>query len=975
MRLCFSLLLLAAALPAQTLTSVTVAPGNVVLYTGETQQYTATCHYSDHADDDCTLAGGVTWKVPAPAIGSITSGGLFTPSPKTADASGYIEAWISGSAIYGYSYLWVKKDGETITSVTVAPGASTVPAGVTFWASAYFRPGPSSTTMSRWVTWSSSNAAVATVDWEGHVTAVAAGTATITASAHGVTGSFALTVTAATPNPSPKTWYVRPDGGSRYDATSNPTGRCDGLHDAADPGSGTNQPCAFGGWKWLWIPALNTGGVKWAISGGDTVILRQNPNGVGNGVPGPCNNGEYDCGYDAGAATWADYYSYGVVGCAKQLSECKNPTIPSGTASQHTRILGENYASCTSKGAKTTLYGTAYTNTVLNLSGASYVDVECIGVSDRSGCSTTPTGGFICQTGVDNWAIQGILVNPTTTNLSLVDVDIHGLRSSGWIGLAGDGISLNRVRFAGNHLAGMNLDPGGSYVQGGGMTASNLLVEWNGCGEEYPVVHALPYANCADQSHAGYGDGIGSADTGGAWSFDKSIFRYNTQDGLDLLHALLPGTTFSVTNSLSYGNMGQQFKLGIGSDVVFRNNQQIGSCRRMAAAMTGTPTGYNQFLSDFCRAGGTALAIYLSAHSTYKIQNNSMVGGNIALELECSGPYGGQTTGDCTGAKIYLQNNIMRGYAWTSSEHPLTTGVYMGNGATLGPIFSGVRDHNLFYNLKTGLQTDCPSSYTGESCADPKFVSAMTDAAWTSDYDQTRWDGMDLRLQEDSPAINTGATIAAVTTDGRGVLRPQGVGYDIGAVEFSTADNAPTFDTPSPLARGVTNTAYSVALSLTGDPPVACSLSSGAFPSGLSVSSGCVISGTIGSGVAAGTYTVTIAASNGAGTTEQVYQIPVDAAPTITTHSVPPGVQNVAYSQTLSASGAGTITWDLAAGTLPTGLSLSSGGVLSGTPTALGSSSVTVRATNSAGSTTQDLTVAVIALPSTSYRTGTFTGR
>ena len=51
------------------------------------------------------------------------------------------------------------------------------------------------------------------------------------------------------------------------------------------------------------------------------------------------------------------------------------------------------------------------------------------------------------------------------------------------------------------------------------------------------------------------------------------------------------------------------------------------------------------------------------------------------------------------------------------------------------------------------------------------------------------------------------------------------------------------------------------------------------------------------------------------------------------------GVQYVRYSSSLVASGGITpYTWALASGTLPAGLTLSSSGVISGTPTAAGTS-------------------------------------
>ena len=67
-----------------------------------------------------------------------------------------------------------------------------------------------------------------------------------------------------------------------------------------------------------------------------------------------------------------------------------------------------------------------------------------------------------------------------------------------------------------------------------------------------------------------------------------------------------------------------------------------------------------------------------------------------------------------------------------------------------------------------------------------------------------------------------------------------------------------------------------------------------------------------------------------------------------TTSPLPTGTVGVAYSQTLAAGG-GTepYTWAISAGSLPAGLSLSSGGVLSGTPTAATTASFTVQATGS----------------------------
>src|SRR5262249_10843973 len=77
---------------------------------------------------------------------------------------------------------------------------------------------------------------------------------------------------------------------------------------------------------------------------------------------------------------------------------------------------------------------------------------------------------------------------------------------------------------------------------------------------------------------------------------------------------------------------------------------------------------------------------------------------------------------------------------------------------------------------------------------------------------------------------------------------------------------------------------------------------------------------------------------------------------TITTTALPGARVGVAYSATLTATG-GTppYTWSIASGTLPAGLTLTSAGVISGTPTAIGTSSFTVKVTAGAQNVTQAL--------------------
>lgn len=91
----------------------------------------------------------------------------------------------------------------------------------------------------------------------------------------------------------------------------------------------------------------------------------------------------------------------------------------------------------------------------------------------------------------------------------------------------------------------------------------------------------------------------------------------------------------------------------------------------------------------------------------------------------------------------------------------------------------------------------------------------------------------------------------------------------------------------------------------------------------------------------------------------------VITAPTITTADtdLPDGTVGTEYKQTLTATGS-NITWNLASGsTLPDGLSLSEGGVLSGIPTAANTYTFTVTATNDAGSDSKEFTLTIGVAP------------
>jgi hypothetical protein len=103
----------------------------------------------------------------------------------------------------------------------------------------------------------------------------------------------------------------------------------------------------------------------------------------------------------------------------------------------------------------------------------------------------------------------------------------------------------------------------------------------------------------------------------------------------------------------------------------------------------------------------------------------------------------------------------------------------------------------------------------------------------------------------------------------------------------------------------------------------------------------------------AGTYTVTCSVSDGkpGGTASRSAILTVTEPTTplsITTTSLTSGTVGVSYATNLSATGGKTpYTWSIISGSLPSGLSLSTGGLISGTPTTAGTYSFTVQVRDS----------------------------
>jgi hypothetical protein len=176
--------------------------------------------------------------------------------------------------------------------------------------------------------------------------------------------------------------------------------------------------------------------------------------------------------------------------------------------------------------------------------------------------------------------------------------------------------------------------------------------------------------------------------------------------------------------------------------------------------------------------------------------------------------------------------------------------------------------------------------------------------------------------------------------------------------------------TTTSLPAGTVGQAYSRAVQASGGTgSLTWNISAGALPAGLNINP---TTGTIaGTPTAAGTSSFTVRVQDTGGQSDtQALSITINTTPpppnppAITTTALSAGTQDLPYNQPVQATGGtGALTWSLVAGagTLPAGLNLNSTtGAISGTPTAAGTSSFTVRVQDAGGlSDTQALSITI----------------
>lgn len=319
----------------------------------------------------------------------------------------------------------------------------------------------------------------------------------------------------------------------------------------------------------------------------------------------------------------------------------------------------------------------------------------------------------------------------------------------------------------------------------------------------------------------------------------------------------------------------------------------------------------------------------------------------------------------------------MRNCTWWSTTDSLV--VIAGSTTTITNCYAGrsVGTQQVYSNASTPTGSYNASSDTTATARFP--TGSINSVAGSAVFENPA--AGDFRLKAGAALIDVGTTISGLTTDIIGTTRPQGAAYDIGAFEYASGGPPPTppsgTTTITDVAPGATSALVTYSYSAGDATGFEYRVNGGAAAS--IGASPATVSGL----TASTTYSLEVRAINaaGAGAWSAVKNFTTEAegpgnlppsfdGPSIAAISATEGIALSALDVSSRFSDAESALTFSAVGSWPAGVTVSSAGVISGTPTTAGTySGLQVRATD-AGSLTADsntfsITVAAAAPPST----------
>ncbi|MEA0735870.1 putative Ig domain-containing protein [Xanthomonas campestris pv. campestris] len=425
------------------------------------------------------------------------------------------------------------------------------------------------------------------------------------------------------------------------------------------------------------------------------------------------------------------------------------------------------------------------------------------------------------------------------------------------------------------------------------------------------------------------------------------------------LPAATRGTAYSQTLSASGGTAPYTYALASGA-------LPAGLTLASNGTLSGTATveGSFNFTVTATDAGS------FTANQAYSL---TVAGPNLVLPAS-SLPAG--TAGQAYSASITPATGGTAPYSYALTAGALPTGVVVDvatGGLSGTPTVAGTFN----FTLTVSDSTPSPAAQASRSytltIAAPVIVvapTALPAATRGTAYSQTL--SASGGTAPYTYAVSAGNVPAGLTLASNGTL--SGTATVEGSFNFTvTATDANTFTASqayavtvagpnlalpaSSLPAGTAGQAYAatIAPATGGTAPYSYALTAGALPSGvvLDAATGTLSGTPTVSGTFNFTLTVTDSTPSPAAQASQSYTLSIAGATLVPGQpTLPPAMRGTPYSQVLTATGGvAPYTYSVASGTLPAGLTLASNGVLSGTPTAEGSTSFTIAVADAGNAT------------------------
>lgn len=580
------------------------------------------------------------------------------------------------------------------------------------------------------------------------------------------------------------TIYIRTDGG--------PGTRCTGLTDAADTGSGSNQPCALNDPSWAFPPRAEST-TRAAVAGDTVVIEGSSQHGTGSYRMG-CRAGTPHC-VETQATTAQGYTNYTQTAYCYDLwtYDCGMNTVPNnvtiigcttsgcGCSSSFSNTTKEWSTSCTYP--RPELWGVGNLSQILSINGTTGVTVQDLELTDHASCGyPNPVTSANCGHGsdVNSLAATNGILQTSSLSVYYKNLNIHGLSGRAIFGGSVGDHTYDNVTMAYNGSAGIDYDScsnngtcgvaSGKYM----IFKNGTTIKYNGCVENYSGgAGSIVNLSCHDQNTSGYGDGLGGSTTSGNWTFTDVDISHNTSDGLDLLYQT--SGTVSIKRGRFEGNVGDQVKTS--SNITVEDSYIISNCAYFK----------NQAFSDtsinMCRGNGAVSTNFLGASDTNvpKFYNNTITSNDDVMFLTASA---------CGSTTYIAKNNLL--LAGTDYNAGDNTSIFYnsgsdGNGTGCSATF--VEDYNTCSN-NFKEASPCPASHSKNNIASSSTYNGTINQGPTTYYTSANY-VTQLSLKSTSTAIGAADnTISGLDSLGYG-NQDRGVIWDMGALDY-VAGSSPT---------------------------------------------------------------------------------------------------------------------------------------------------------------------------------------